>query len=95
MARNSALIVTLVLIVQFILGFGAGVTSRGTALDREETSLFAKLMACGYTRHGISDMAWIYYVKGIIPAGSARYFTVRLHAENTGAVAVCIKEKIG
>lgn len=99
MARSSPIgfvaVVIIAVVSLFWFGFMAGTLVVSERLDAKEASLFSKLMNCGYTRHGISDMAWIYYIKGVIPAGSARYFTVRLSSNNIGAVGACIKEKIG
>jgi hypothetical protein len=77
------------------LAFGAGTWSEKASTLRAEHALFAKLEACGYQHHGISDLAWIYYLKGMAPAGSARYYSSMVSSQNTGEVYECIKREIG
>lgn len=92
MARNSSIVVAIVA-AAFLLGVAAGAST--PVMEIGERVLFKTLDDCGYTRHGISDMAWVYYNKGIIPAGSARYYTHMMSSSNHGAVGACIKEEIG
>lgn len=102
MARNQTLggaaIYTIAFLV-FITGVALGaagmdVHSKGALLDAE-VAMFEDLEGCGYVRHPISDMAWIYVNKGVIPPGTARYYSGRVTSANNRTVTDCIKELVG
>lgn len=81
--------------VALCASFGLGVWVEREGSVREEAALMKRLEACGYEHHGISDLAWYYYLKGLAPAGSARYYSSMVSSKNTGEVYECIKREIG
>jgi hypothetical protein len=81
------------IVVAFIFGMLVGIALASIEKDRDEApglTLSAQLKACGYTNHGISDVAWELYARGLIPLGSALYYTNMVRSSNTEA-AKCME----
>ena len=62
-------------------------------LAQDRTALLEELWECKYTTHPISDAAWEMYRQGMIPRGTATYYTGAVRSANIGA-AKCLNEAL-
>jgi len=76
--------------IALMMNLGIAEKRRITA-DRQE--LQAMLWECDYSPHPISDAAWEIYRTGMIPFGTAGYYTSIIKSANIDA-SICLKEAL-
>ncbi len=61
------------------------------AIAQDKNALLVILAECNYFPHPISDVSWELYRQGLIPLGTAGYYTGALRSVN-GPAAKCLRE---
>lgn len=80
-----------VAVAALVVGIAAGAYGANIADKMDRLHLLAYLHACEYKSHGISDVAWEAYRKGITSSGPAYAYTHMVMSKNRAA-AKCLNE---
>lgn len=78
--------------LKFVLGFMV-CWSLLAILDLLPSEIDRLMNRCGYDPHPISDVAWELYERGLVPVGTAWYYTVMLKSAN-GEAGDCMRNEL-